>query len=71
MKAYKIELLIIDFDGIGSDGISEEILNARYANDCIDPQIKKITESDIGEWHDGHPLNLKSQSTEEYKKLFP
>jgi hypothetical protein len=50
MKAYKIELLVIDFDGIDKDGIVSEIENTRYANDRVNPNIKSIVEKDIGEW---------------------
>jgi hypothetical protein len=70
MKAYKIELLIIDFDELGKDGIVSEIENARYANDCISPDVKSIVEKDIGEWHDGHPLNLLNTCDKAYKNLF-
>jgi hypothetical protein len=32
MKVYKVELIIIDFDNLGADGIKTEIEDARYAN---------------------------------------
>lgn len=70
MKAYKIEILVIDFDDIGKDGIIEEIETARYANDCISLLIKSVVEKDIGEWTDDHPLNKKSTSQAEYERLF-
>jgi hypothetical protein len=70
MKAYKVELLIIDFDRLGADGIQTELDNIRFANDCITPHIKKITEKDIGEWDDSHPLNNRTKCDEEYKRLF-
>jgi hypothetical protein len=41
MKAYKIELLIIDFDELGKDSIIQEIENANYPNDCLSPRVKK------------------------------
>lgn len=70
MKAYKLEILIIDFDEIGQDSIIEELENVRYANDCISPQIKSIVEKDIGDWSDDHPLNKRQTCNEEYERLF-
>lgn len=35
MKAYKVEILIIDFDGVGEEGIKHELGNANFANDLI------------------------------------
>lgn len=71
MKAYKVELLIIDHDGLGEDEIKEVIENTKYPNYCINPEVKKITSADIGEWDDDHPLNKKSTSEQEYLRLFP
>lgn len=70
MKAYKLEILIIDFDGLGSKGIIEELENTRFANDCIDPKVMDIEERDIGEWHDEHPLNSSLLAGKEYNKLW-
>ena len=70
MKAYKIEILVIDFDGLSEEGILREIENARYANDCITPQVKEITCRDIGQWTDDHPLNKQVTSEEEYRRIF-
>lgn len=70
MKAYKIELLIVDFDKLGPEGIKEELEAANFANDCISLRVKKITEKDIGEWRDDHPLNKFSTCNAEYERLF-
>jgi hypothetical protein len=70
MKAYKLEILIIDFDDIGEEEIRYQIENNRYSNDCISPKIKSIQVEDIGEFHDAHPLNVKSTCDEEYNRLF-
>jgi hypothetical protein len=67
MKAYKVELLIIDFDQIGGEGIKNMIENLRY----LATTVKNIKEVDIGEWTDDHPLNKRITSNEEYKRLFP
>lgn len=70
MKAYKIEMLVIDFDNLGENGIREELENARYANDCVTPQVKSIICRDIGEWTDDHPLNRGATSASEYQRIF-
>jgi hypothetical protein len=70
MKAYKVELLIIDFDEIGEEEIRYQIENTKFSNNCISPHIKSIHSKDIGEFHDSHPLNLKSTCDDEYKRLF-
>ena len=43
MKAYKVEMIVIDFDEIGKDGIYREVENLRYCT----PSITKIVEGDI------------------------
>lgn len=70
MKAYKIEILVIDHDDLGPDSIRQEIEGTRYANDCIYPRVQAIEERDIGEWSDDHPLNRSSAAASEYKRLF-
>ena len=70
MKAYKVELLIIDFDDIGAEAVATELENANYGNDCIAPQVKSVTGRDIGEWDDNHPLNCEDTSDKEYNRLF-
>lgn len=70
MKAYKIELLVVDHDGLGAAGIAQEIENARYANRCISPQVMSTQEADIGEWTDEHPLNNTFRARIEYARLF-
>lgn len=69
MKAYKIELLIVDTDEVG-DEIPFHIENVRYPNDCINPQVISIQEADIGEWSDDHPLNKLDTMKSEFNKLF-
>lgn len=69
MKAYKVELLIIDFDQCG-DEIEGIIENANYPNDCISPNVLSIKEADIGEWDDDHPLNKVEGFEESVKKYF-
>lgn len=70
MKAYKIELFIIDTDRVGEEEIIKTIENARYPNRCISPKVKGVKSVDIGEWDDDHPLNQRDTADAEYKRLF-
>jgi hypothetical protein len=70
MKAYKVEILIIDFDGCGGEEIKDVIENVNYPNDCINPHVMSIKEADIGQWRDDHPLNYTDKMKGEFKKLF-
>jgi len=70
MKAYRIELLIIDFDELGDKEIKEVLENTKYPNWCISPNVMKITEKDIGEWDDDHPLNNTETMDKAYVELF-
>jgi hypothetical protein len=66
LKAYKIELLVIDNEGIGIQEISGLIGDCKY----VYPKIQRIVERDIGEWYDDHPLNKKDTCDAEYERLF-
>lgn len=70
MKAYKLEVLIIDHDEVGEAEMRELIENGRYPNHCLSPHIMAIKAAEIGEWHDDHPLNKRDQWQGEYKRLF-
>lgn len=70
MKAYRIELLVIDFDGLGPNGVRSAIENTRYANHCISPSVMAVDERDIGEWSDDNPLNKHSTAAAEFRRLF-
>lgn len=71
MKAYKVELLIIDHDNVGEQGIIDALEYARYPNRCIAPHVKRLTGVEIGKWDDAHPLNQRDETSEaEYARLF-
>lgn len=70
MKAYKVELLIVDSDNIGETEIINILENTRYSNWCISPTVEGIVSKDIGEWHDNHPLNSSLTRQDEYRRLF-
>lgn len=68
-KVYKIELLIVDHDGIGSEEIKTILESSCYPNDCLSPSVQTIDEREI-EWTDDHPLNYQTTKNAEYKRLF-
>ena len=70
MKAYKVEVLIIDHDEMGEADIINTIENARYPNHCMSPSVISSKVSDIGGWHDGHPLNQTKTWRESLKNYF-
>lgn len=70
MKVYKVELMVLDFDDIGADGIKAEIENTKYGNRCIVPEVRACEARDIGDWSDEHPLNHRDTSDAEYQRLF-
>jgi hypothetical protein len=63
MKAYLMQVLIIDFDGIGKYTAKDILQHAAYPNDCMHPRVLDVKEIDIGEWSDSHPLNADDNST--------
>lgn len=70
MKAYKIEILVVDFDRLGEGEIRSVLENTKYPNYCINPQVMRVDEREIGEWHDDHPLNKNSTFQQAYLDLF-
>lgn len=70
MQIFKLEVIIIDFDGLGAEDIKLVIQNQRYPNDCISPEIRKIETREIGEWSDEHPLNHRNTREVEISRLF-
>ena len=70
MKVMKLELIVLDMDNLGADGVKDAIENARYPNHCISPQVKAIEVRDVGEWTDDHPLNNPGTADAELRRLF-
>ena len=66
MTAYKIEMIIVDFNGYGPEEVKLNVEQMRFYN----PDILDIQEADIGEWDDNHPLNYKGTSKEEKLEYF-
>lgn len=69
MEVFKIELMIIDHDAVGKEGITALIEKARYPNRAIDPKVKKIESREV-EWSDDHPLNKRDTHEAAYAELF-
>lgn len=65
MKAYKVELLVLDFENIG---VCEETFREDF--EYFISRVMSIQSKDIGEWDDDHPLNQRDQSRQFYEELF-
>jgi hypothetical protein len=70
MQVIKLEVVIIDMDGIGAEEIKSMIENQRYPNHCISPNVSKMEVREIGEWSDEHPLNSLDKQEAELCRLF-
>jgi hypothetical protein len=69
MKVFKIEIMVIDFDQLGEEGLRQELENARFPNDCINLSVQNIESRDI-DFSDDHPLNKRDSRHNEYLRLF-
>jgi hypothetical protein len=69
MKVYKVEVMVLDFDEVGEDGVKSLLENTKYPNWAIHPVVRKIDTREI-EWSDDHPLNKWDTEKEAYKELF-
>jgi len=69
MKVYRIEVLVIDLDNVGEEGVKSVIENASYPNHCISPKVKHVETREV-EWSDDHPLNMRDTADAAYKALF-
>jgi hypothetical protein len=69
MKAFKVEILVLDHDGLGEQGVRQTIEHTRYPNHCISPQVMAVESREI-EWADDHPLNRSDLAPAEYTRLF-
>ncbi len=68
MKAYKVTLIVLNFDELDSEDIKFTLEDANYPNDCISPTVVEVQGFDIGEWDDDHPLNSMNATLEELEK---
>lgn len=66
MKAYKYEVVVLDFEDVGIEEITGLLKSGRY----ITPIILSSKTADIGEWSDDHPINKKNTMQEYCNKVF-
>ena len=69
VTVYRIELLVVDHDEIGLEGITEALELTSYPNDCINPSVMGSESREV-EWSDDHPLNQIDTTESEYTQLF-
>lgn len=70
MKVHRVTFFVVDFDGLGSDGVQTTLENHRFPNDCMNPCVLSVETADCGEWSDGHPLNNTNTMKSAAEKLF-
>lgn len=70
MKAYLLQVLVIDHDALGVDEVERVLEDANYPNDCIAPSVIKSQSAEIGEWDDDNPLNHSDTQAAEVDRLF-
>jgi hypothetical protein len=67
MKAYKVTVLVIDFENQGADDIKISLENMKY----VHASVLSSEAADIGEWSDVHALNHNGTFDAEVARLFP
>ncbi len=65
IKAYKIEILVLDFEDSGEEAIKDLVERSRHLN----AQVMSSKSVDI-DWSDDHPLNKCGTSARAYQDLF-
>jgi len=70
MQVIRLELMVLDFDGLGVEEVKTVLENTKYPNHCIAPSVMAAEAREIGEWDDNHPLNFKDQQAAEFRRLF-
>jgi hypothetical protein len=70
MKAYLLQVLVIDHDHLGADEVERVLEDANYPNNCIAPNVIKSQTAEIGDWDDDNPLNHSDTQAVEVDRLF-
>jgi len=68
-KVHRVEVLIVDTDDVGADGVRELLEHTRYPNRAISPQVMAVETREV-EWTDEHPLNRTATAEDAYRALF-
>lgn len=71
MQVHKLIVAVIDFDGLGPEGVKNALENGRFGNRCISPSVIATESVDIGQWSDDNPLNKRDTKDAELQRLFP
>jgi hypothetical protein len=66
MLMHKIEMYVIEFEGLSSEQLIDEI---KFRLDGI-VCIGSVKSADIGEFEDDHELNKRSATVEQHEKYF-
>jgi len=65
MKVFKLEVMVLDFEGDGIEEIKNNVEQSRYLN----ATVMNHKSADI-EWDDEHPLNKAGTQARAYQDLF-
>jgi hypothetical protein len=65
IKAYKIEILVLDFEDNGEESIKDTVEGSRFLN----AKVMSSRGVDV-DWSDDHPLNHCGTSARAYQDLF-
>lgn len=68
-RVYKLEVMVIDHDHVGEEGIQQLLEHTRYPNHAIHPYVMRMESREV-DWDDDHPLNDTSTSDAAYEQLF-
>jgi hypothetical protein len=69
VKVFKVEVMVLDFDEVGEEGVVSLLENTKYPNWAISPEVKSVESREV-EWSDDHPLNKRDTADSAYRKLF-
>lgn len=62
MKIHRLEVYVIDFNGLGAESVKSALEN----HQGISVQAEAIDTVDIGDWHGNHPLNQQATNKRRY-----
>lgn len=68
-QVHRVEVLIVDTDDVGPDGVRRLLEHTRYPNRAISPHVMGI-ETRAVDWSDEHPLNRAATTEGAYRELF-
>ena len=68
MKAYKMEVYVVDFEDYGPDSYVTELEQMDVGNALI--QVRECQTAEIGEFDDDHPFNSHETPIGKLRKYF-